>query len=266
MRPFFKWAGGKYRLVERIQRKLPPGKRLLEPFAGSCALSINTDYEAYWLNDINPDLTSVYQILQREGLSFISSCKHYFTSETNTSAKYYEIRERFNQEKDRYTKAMLFIYLNRHGYNGLCRYNSSGEFNVPFGRYRKPYFPEKELGYFYEKFQKALFSSLDFETMMMKAKAGDVIYCDPPYIPLNATSNFTAYSTGGFGEEDQIRLAKVARKLAKKGIQTVISNHYNDFIVKAYSGAQIEIFPVKRFISCDGDNRNSVDEVLAVFS
>jgi DNA adenine methylase len=265
MRPFLKWAGGKYRLVERIQAKLPPGQRLLEPFAGGCALSINSNYNRYWLNDINSDLNRVYQTIQKEGSSFIDYCKRYFTGKTNTPEKYYALRKQFNVEKDPRTKAALFIYLNRHGYNGLCRYNAAGEFNVPFGRYKKPYFPEKELLYFYEKFREATFSSLDFEEVMMMAEPGDVIYCDPPYIPLNTTSNFTEYSSGGFGTEDQVRLATVANRLAQKGIKTVISNHYNDFIVDAYRGAQIETFPVRRLISCDGDNRNPVDEVLAVF-
>jgi DNA adenine methylase len=265
MRPFLKWAGGKYRLIERIQTKLPSGKRLLEPFAGSCALSINSDYNCYWLNDINADLNCVYQMIQMEGPPFIAFCKSYFTGKTNTPEKYYMLRKQFNAEKNLRTKAALFIYLNRHGYNGLCRYNAGGEFNVPFGRYKKPYFPEKEMLYFYEKFKNALFSALDFEEMMMMAEPGDVIYCDPPYIPLNNTSNFTEYSSGGFGKGDQVRLATVAAKLAQKGITTVISNHSNDFIMDAYRGAQIETFSVRRFISCDGDNRNPVDEVLAVF-
>lgn len=265
MRPFLKWAGGKYRLVERIQAKLPPGERLLEPFAGGCALSINSNYNLYWLNDINCDLNRVYRTIQQEGLSFIEVCKKYFTGKTNTEDKYYAFRKQFNVEKDSRTKAALFIYLNRHGYNGLCRYNAAGEFNVPFGRYKNPYFPEKELLYFYKKFREATFSSLDFEEVMMMAKPGDVIYCDPPYMPLNSTSNFTEYSSGGFGKDDQLRLAAVANRLAKKGIKTVISNHYNEFIMDAYRGAEIETFPVRRFISCDGDNRNPVDEVLAVF-
>lgn len=265
MRPFLKWAGGKYRLVERIQAKLPPGKRLLEPFAGSCALSLNTDYEAYWLNDINLDLINLYQTIQREGREFIEYCRTFFADSNNNSERFYELRKEFNSTSDPRLKAALFIYLNRHGYNGLCRYNSGGEFNVPFGRYRKPYFPEKELLYFQEKFKKAQFSAVDFEAMMLQAKPGDVIYCDPPYVPLNETSNFTAYSSGGFDQAAQIRLARVASRLAKQGIQTVISNHYNEFIIATYREARIERFPVQRFISCDGDHRDSVEEVLAIF-
>jgi DNA adenine methylase len=265
MRPFLKWAGGKYRLVERIKEKLPPGKRLLEPFAGSCALSLNTNYDEYWLNDINADLVNLYQILQKEGQPFIDYCRSYFTPKNNSKERYYRLRSQFNLETDIYVKSALVLYFNRHGYNGLSRYNASGDFNVPFGRYKKPYFPEKELQFFHEKFKKARFTCIDFEKMMLSAGPDDVIYCDPPYDPLNETSNFTSYSAGGFDKQQQIRLAHVAVQIAKMGIKTVISNHYNDFIIEIYSNAKIDRFPVRRLISCDGDNRNSVDEVLAVF-
>lgn len=265
MRPFLKWAGGKYRLVNRIKSKLPPGKRLLEPFAGSCALSLNTGFEKYWLNDINADLINLYLVLQKEGQSFIDFCRGYFTEKNNTSKRYYQLRNQFNKEKDLFTKSALLIYLNRHGYNGLARYNAGGEFNVPFGKYDKPYFPEPELKFFHEKFREAVFTCLDFQKMMLAAEPGDVIYCDPPYQPLSQTSNFTSYHAGGFDRGEQIRLAKVAAQLAEKGVKTVISNHYLDFIMEIYSSAKIEKFPVRRSISCDGTNRNQVDEVLAVF-
>ncbi len=266
MRPFLKWAGGKYRLVERIKAKLPPGNRLIEPFAGSCALSLNTDYQDYWLNDINRDLINLYQVLQREGSNFIEYSRTFFTPETNSAEKYYEFRKQFNAETDLVTKSALFIYLNRHGYNGLSRYNAGGEFNVPFGKYAKPYFPEKELIYFHTKFKKAKFTCIDFGTMMSKAKPGDLVYCDPPYEPLTETSNFTSYSAGGFGQSEQKRLAEVALRTAARGIPVLISNHRTDFIMEIYQKAKIDTFPVRRFISCDGDNRKSVEEVLALFS
>lgn len=266
MRPFLKWAGGKYRLVERIKAKLPQGVRLLEPFAGSCALSLNTDYTEFWLNDINRDLINLYQVLQKEGPAFIEFAKGFFTPENNSAKRYYELRKLFNQETDIHIKSALFIYLNRHGYNGLSRYNAGGEFNVPFGKYAKPYFPEQELIHFYTKFKKAKFTCIDFEAMMSEARPGDLVYCDPPYEPLTETSNFTSYSAGGFGREEQERLAKVAAKTAAKGIPVLISNHRTDFIMGIYQTAkEIEVFPVRRLISCDGDNRNSVAEILALF-
>lgn len=267
MRPFLKWAGGKYRLIERIKAKLPSGARLLEPFAGSCALSLNTDYPEFWLNDINTDLINLYQTLQQEGPTFIEFCSKYFTPEYNLAEKFYELRKQFNQETDIIKKSALFIYLNRHGYNGLSRYNASGEFNVPFGKYLKPYFPEKEMNYFLTKFKNAKFTSFDFGTMLSKARPGDLVYCDPPYEPLTETSNFTSYSAGGFGQTEQQRLAKVAFRTAARGIPVLISNHRTDFILSIYQQAkEIETFPVRRSISCDGDNRNSVEEILALFS
>ncbi len=265
MKPFLKWAGGKYRLVWRIREQLPAGKRLLEPFAGSCSLALNTDYSDYWLNDINRDLVALYQAVQQEGPNFVTFCKTYFTPDHNTKERYYELRQQFNRERDPYVRAALFVYLNRHGYNGLCRYNSKGVFNVPFGRYRKPRFPERELLFFHQKFKNARFTAVDFETVMLGAEKGDVIYCDPPYLPLNKTANFTTYSTGGFNTEKQLRLAEIALQLAEQGIKTVISNHQHQMISDVYQGARIETFTVQRLISCDGENRNRVEEVLAVF-
>lgn len=95
-------------------------------------------------------------------------------------------------------RAVLFLYLNRHGYNGLCRYNLRGEFNVPFGRYKKPYFPEAELYHFAEKAQNAEFYCESYEECMQRADSRTVVYCDPPYAPLTATANFTAYHTNSF--------------------------------------------------------------------
>lgn len=266
MRPFLKWAGGKYRLIERIKAKLPVGNRLLEPFAGSCALSLNTGYTQFWLNDINADLVNLYQVLQREGPAFIHFCSKYFTQEYNTADKYYQLREQFNRESDIYHKSALFVYLNRHGYNGLSRYNSKGAFNVPFGKYSKPYFPDTEMNYFYTKFENAQFTCLDFEAMLEQAHSGDLVYCDPPYEPLNETSNFTSYSAEGFGQPEQKRLAEAALRTAARGIPVLISNHHTEFTKEIYQKAsKIETFPVRRFISCNGANRNSVFEILATF-
>ena len=133
MKPFLKWAGNKYQIVERIKEVLPAGKRLIEPFVGSGALFLNTDYPAYLLADANPDLISVYRHLQSDGRDFIEACRLYFTPENNSPERFYEFRQRFNTTSDATEKATLFVYLNKHCYNGLCRYNSKGGFNVPFG-------------------------------------------------------------------------------------------------------------------------------------
>lgn len=265
IRPFLKWAGNKYQILERIKEVLPQANRLIEPFVGSGAVFLNLDYNQYLLADNNGDLINLYLTLQTQGEPFINYCKSFFTEDNNRENRYYELRELFNTTSDAYLKAALFIYLNRHDYNGLCRYNSKGGFNTPFGQYRKPYFPEKSLLYFLTKAKNAVFKTADFRDIMRTAKKGDVVYCDPPYVPLSATANFTAYSSSGFGSKDQTELAELARELAGRGIPVLISNHATEFTLNAYKTAKIERFNVQRFISCDGANRGKAEEVLALF-
>ncbi|MDD4238331.1 MAG: Dam family site-specific DNA-(adenine-N6)-methyltransferase [Desulfotomaculaceae bacterium] len=265
IRPFLKWAGNKYQILERIEAVLPQGSRLIEPFVGSGAVFLNLAYQEYLLADINGDLIDLYLTLQSEGESFISYCKTFFTEENNLDKRYYEMRELFNTTKDNTLKAALFIYLNRHSYNGLCRYNSKGGFNTPFGKYIKPKFPEKAMFHFLSKAKNAVFKVADFRDIMKTAKKGDVVYCDPPYVPLSATANFTAYSCSGFGNKDQVELAELARALAGRGVPVLISNHATEFTLDAYKTAKIERLAVQRFISCDGANRGKAEEVLALF-
>lgn len=265
MKPFLKWAGNKYQIIERIKAVLPQGNRLIEPFLGSGAVFLNTDFPEYILNDKNRDLIQLYRHLQKEGQKFIAYCQEFFVPGNNQEEQYYILREAFNQTKDSRYKAALFLYLNKHGYNGLCRYNANGVYNVPFGRYKKPYFPAKEMSCFYQKAKNAVFTQHDFATVMKKAKPGDVIYCDPPYVPLSTTSNFTSYSAQGFGFKEQKKLARLAVKVASQGVSVLISNHETEFTKEAYKMAGIISFPVQRYISCDGSKRNKVGELLALF-
>ncbi len=267
IKPFLKWPGSKFRLLDRIQNRLDPGKRLVEPFVGSGAVFLNSVYKKYLLADTNPDLINLYLYVQQEGESFTEYCQSFFTPKNNCETKYYSFRKQFNRTQDSRLKSALFIYLNRHCYNGLCRYNSKHQFNTPFGRYKKPYFPKKELGAFHIASKKATFIHADFVETMKKAKTGDVIYCDPPYVPLSKTAYFTDYFSGGFGWEEQIELAEWAGKLAKKGIPVIISNHNTDNTRALYknAGATTERFLVRRTISCNTSKRDKVEELLAVF-
>jgi len=270
IRPFLKWAGNKYRIIDRIRKVLPEGKCLIEPFAGSAAVFLNTDYEHYIINDNNPDLIHLYNILKKDGATFIKKCRYYFSPRFNNEEQYYKIRKKFNETSDKYKRALLFVYLNRHGYNGLCRYNLKGGYNVPFGRYKSPYFPEKEMLFFHAKAKNANFVLSSFEQIIQSAKKGDVIYCDPPYVPLSPSANFTSYSTGGFNMEKQQQLADLANQTSAKGIPILISNHNTSFTCKAYNKAnkianKITKFHVQRFISCNGKKRGTAGELLALF-
>lgn len=262
-----KWPGGKFRLINRLRNVLLPGKRLIEPFTGSGAVFLNIHCDNYLLGDANPDLINLYQQLVSEGEPFIRYCKTFFTGNNNCEEQYYAFRDKFNSLKQGRRKSALFLYLNRHCYNGLCRYNSLGKFNTPFGRYSSPYFPEKEMRHFINAAEKATFAHSNFHETMQQARAGDVIYCDPPYVPLTSTAYFTDYHVGGFNWEDQILLAQTAESLATRNIKTVISNHDTKEVRKLYkkANATLQSFQVQRNISCNPNNREKVGELLAIF-
>lgn len=265
MKPFLKWAGNKYKIVDKIKALLPPGDRLVEPFVGSGAVFLNTNYPHYLLTDANADLITLYQHLQAEGEAFIDYCRTLFTPENNNKDRYYALRDEFNSTTDLRRKSAVFLYMNKHGYNGLCRYNMQGGFNVPFGRYKQTYFPEKEMLHFHQKSQNATFQHADFGEVMEACVLGDVVYCDPPYVPLSDTANFTGYSSGGFGWSEQQQLANTAETLCLRQIPVVISNHDTEFVREIYHEARIVEFYVQRYISCDGSNRNKAAELLALF-
>ena len=265
VRPPLKWAGGKFRIIDDIRQLLPAGKRLIEPFVGSGAVFLNTDYDRYIVNDINRDLTLFYRVLKKKRDGFISYSRRFFTSTHNTAVCYYKLREDFNATANSTRKAALFLYLNKHGYNGLCRYNTAGEMNVPFGRYKEPYFPEREMLAFIKKANRITIQNKDFAAVMQAAIEGDVIYCDPPYVPLSQTSNFTSYSAGGFSILDQQRLAYLAERTAKRGIPVLISNHWTPYTKTIYKKARLKRLKVRRLISCNSNNRENAAEVLALF-
>lgn len=266
MKPFLKWAGGKYKIIDKVVSKLPAGNRLIEPFVGSGAVFMNTDYESYILADANADLINVFTHIQENGNDFIDFAKQFFCAQNNQETVFYELRQTFNETADLTLKAALFIYLNRHCFNGLCRYNSKGGFNVPFGRYREPVFPEKELSAFLIKSRQAVFQKASFEQTMAQAVKGDVVYCDPPYVPLSLTSSFTSYTQNGFSQKDQENLANLANVLVKRGVCVVISNHDTVFTREVYAAAEINTFDVQRFISSKVNSRGKAPELLAVFS
>lgn len=266
-RSFLKWAGGKYSLSDVIGTMLPKGRRLIEPFVGAGSIFLNSDYDHYILNDINEDLINLYKILQTQPQDFIRDAATFFVPEKNQSDVYYQLRKEFNESKDSYFRSLVFLYMNRHGYNGLCRYNKSGGYNVPFGKYKRPYFPEAELNYFAEKSLKATFVCEGYRQTFKRANSGDVIYCDPPYVPLTKTASFTSYSGNGFGLDEQADLANAAEEVSQSNdISVLISNHDTIWTRKIYENAvKFKSIQVSRTISQNGGSRKKVAEILALY-
>lgn len=265
-RPPLKWPGGKYRLLPRIQRHLCRGQRLVEPFAGSAVVSLNTPYPAHWINDVNADLITFLRVLRDDGGAFIDHARQWFQPAYNNEAAYYEARATFNATADPVTKAALLLYINKHGFNGLIRYNAAGLLNVPFGRYAGPAFPEEALRLMHRRLQGATLTSQPFEAVFAGLQEGDVVYCDPPYVPLSVTADFTTYAAGGFGLNEQERLALLATEAARAGRRVVISNHDTPITQHLYARGRKYRFPVRRTISRDASNRAEAKELLAVFT
>lgn len=270
IRPFLKWAGGKHRVLDHIIPELNtrPSGRLIEPFMGSGVVWLNAPQKEVIANDINVDLVSLYQTLAAQGEVYIQEAMKQFSSENNTKEQYAKLKKKFNTLPFGPERAALFIYFNRHGFNGMCRYNSRGEFNIPFGQYANPSFPEVAMRQWLEviKNKQITFQQKNFVEVMLEAKHGDVIYADPPYVPLSTTASFTQYAKEGFDATAQQQLANLANELADKGIKVVISNHDNEITRKLYENAtRIEAFSVRRSISAKASSRVKASELLAVW-
>ncbi|TYG34044.1 Dam family site-specific DNA-(adenine-N6)-methyltransferase [Lonepinella koalarum] len=267
-RSFLKWAGGKYRLTDDINRLLPKRKQcLVEPFVGAGSVFLNSQFERYILADINPDLINLFNTIKADVESYIDKLKPiFFHPDANTASYYYARRTEFNQSTDPIERSVLFVYLNRFGFNGLCRYNANNEFNVPFGAYKNHYFPEQEMRYFAKKAQSAVFICGDFQQTFALADENSVIYCDPPYAPLLQSSNFTQYSGNDFGLVHQQTLAELAKQTQmERNIPVLISNHDTKFTRQIYKGARLRKIRVQRSISHQGEKRIKVGELIAFF-
>ena len=265
-KPFLKWAGGKSKLVPFIQNHLPKNRqRLVEPFAGSASLSLGVEFDEYWINDSNSDLITLYRTLAEQKRDFMDYAQSFFIPENNQETVFYRFREQFNQSQNPIEKSALFIYLNRHAFNGLCRYNSKGGFNVPFGRYKSPYFPKDEMLAFIQKSSRMRFFNDDFSQILLKASLDDVVYCDPPYVPMSETASFTSYTKHGFDIGEQLKLATLANNQVEKTQGILISNHDTPVTRKLYHQATIATVQVQRNISAKAESRKKVAELLAIY-
>ena len=253
VRPPLKWAGGKRWQVPHLSPLWKPhaGKRLVEPFCGGLAVTIGLVPQQALLNDINPHLINFYRWLKR-GLPVSVSME-------NRKETYYGHRVRFNEllangGEDSAEAAQLFYYLNRTGYNGLCRFNQKGGFNVPFGRYAKIGYVQ-DFSAYRKTFAAWEFSNTDFEDLDLGR--ADFVYADPPY-----DVEFTSYSKEGFSWQDQVRTAEW---LSRHKGPVVLSNQATKRIIRLYRklGFKLRFLDAPRMISCTGD-RTPAKEVLAL--
>lgn len=270
--PFLKWVGSKRRLLPQLLPLLPHGRRLIEPFVGSGSVFLASRYEQYLLADTNAVLMALYAKLQNDPTSLIETAKTLFVEANRDQDAYNALRARFNDPATPELEvAALFVYLNKFAFNGLYRVNKKGHMNAPYAHHAKlPGFPLAAMQRFAHKLGQAQLQCTDFESTLSQAQAGDVIFCDPPYLgSQNAqgqpAASFTTYSVQGFGMTEHERLASRARFLAAQGIPVVISNHDTPITRQLYAGATLHTMQVHRSIASKVQARGKVAELVAVF-
>ncbi|MCM7929983.1 MULTISPECIES: Dam family site-specific DNA-(adenine-N6)-methyltransferase [Enterobacter cloacae complex] len=265
-RPFLKWAGGKYSLLPELDRLIPAGKRLVEPFVGGGSVFLNSEkHESFLLADVNADLINLYQMLEVDHIRVCSLAKILF-ERANSEVAYKELRDEFNNQRmGAPERAAAFLFLNRHCFNGLIRYNRDGFFNVGWGKYEAPYFPEIEIKAFKQKSHKCVFLNAGYRRTLALAGEGDVVYCDPPYEPLTGTAGFTNYAAGGFSWADQISLAESCVAAHQRGAKVLISNSTAPRVLELYEqhGFILHHVDARRAISSKGSTRETAKDIVA---
>ncbi len=263
-RPFLKWAGGKSQLLTEILKRIPKDyENYFEPFVGGGAVFFGLQPEVALLADVNRDLIEAYEVVRDDVDALIESLKqHRYEKEY-----YYKVRARDREEGFMSLSAVervsRIIFLNKTCYNGLYRVNSKGQFNVPFGRYTNPtILHEINLRACSQALQTAGIFQEDFRSLVSRAGKGDFVYFDPPYAPLNETSDFTAYTKDGFPFEEHIALRDTCRELDSRGARFLLSNSSNPAIVDLFHEFRVERIGATRAINSKGAKRGKVKELL----
>lgn len=264
--PFLKWAGGKSRLLKDITPLVPSHFNVyFEPFIGGGALFFHLLNKRPLLkaviSDLNEELVNCYSRVRNnveeviEELQIHRNDKHYF----------YKVRSQNTARLSAEARAARLIFLNKTCFNGLFRVNSSGKFNVPFGKYDNPRIVDAEK---LRAVSKALrrarveIECEDFDAVLKEAKAGDFVYLDPPYQPLSATSNFTSYTDKSFGLPDQIRLSETFQALDERGVFVLMSNSNCEVVRDLYSDYMTSKVLAPRAINRNGNGRGRIGELL----
>lgn len=270
--PFVKWAGGKSQLLGQFVPLFPARfNRYIEPFVGGGAVFFHLYHQGrigdgVILNDLNEELMNCYEVIRDQVGQLVEELRRHEAHKTD-KGYFYEIRKWDRKpsfkERSPVERAARTIFLNRTCYNGLYRVNSRGQFNVPFGSYKNPTIcDEDNLRAVSRALRGVELHSEDFERCVEWAGPGDFLYLDPPYHPLSETASFTSYTRGDFDEDDQRRLAEVFRQLDQNGCIVMLSNSYTSFIEKLYADYRQEVVNATRAISCKGDGRGSIPELV----
>lgn len=284
--PLLKWVGGKSALLPDLRKRLPERfGTYYEPFAGGAALFfalaaavVRRDDDPWaQISDLNPHLIGAYRGVRENPDKVLVMLADYERRHATTRpskrypapALYYQVRDLWNDGRLRLgfaaERAAAFLYLNRTCFNGIWRVNKEGKFNVPAGRYKRPRIvDEPRIRRCANALAGARVAIARWQDAIADASEHDLVYLDPPYVPLSETANFTAYTQQGFGEDDHAELAEAAHALVRNGVHVIISNSDTPAVRKLYKGMRISRVKMARSLSCKGDRRQPVGELLIV--
>lgn len=267
--PFVKWAGGKRQLLSKIKERMPEQYNdYYEPFVGGGAVVLELQPENAVINDINKSLINAYTQIANNPDEFLGAV-NMLDNEMWDDGKeyYYSIREHYNdklmREEFDVELAALFVFINKHCFNGLYRVNGKGLFNVPYNKSRKASVDKKAILETSKYLRSINIINGDFENACRNAQAGDFVFIDSPYAPLKPTS-FESYTKEGFDVESHRRLANLFDELSERGCYCMLTNHNTEFINELYGnkGYSIDVLSVKRMINSDASNRVGEEVII----
>ncbi|MBK5129560.1 DNA adenine methylase [Streptococcus salivarius] len=270
LKPFTKWVGGKRQLIPTLNEILPSNfKTYYEPFVGGGALLFELAPKKAVINDNNDELILAYKVIKSNVNDLIEELRKH--SDNNSKEYYLNLRSvdrdgRIEQMSD-VERAARILYMLRVNFNGLYRVNSKNQFNVPYGRYKNPKILDvdnlQNISRYLNKNQVNIMNG-DFEDAVKTAKEGDLVYFDPPYIPLSKTESFTSYTSNGFGYDEQIRLRNLFQSLDERGVFVMLSNSSAELVYDLYSPISKNIIEVgaTRMINSNAQKRGKVNELI----
>lgn len=269
MTPFVKWAGGKGQLLEKLGDRVPNTyNKYYEPFIGGGALLLNQRPNIARVNDINMQLINTYLQLKNDARGVIRKIQS-LDQQPCDKDFYLQVREQYNQKISNgeldVECAALFIWINKHCFNGLYRVNSKGLFNVPYNNKTNGVSMNEanlmSIGY-YLTHNDVQITCLDFEEVCEDVVSGDFVYFDSPYVPISETSSFVDYTKDGFTYEDHKRLSLLFRELDKRGAKVMLSNHNVPLVHELYDGFLIEEVDVRRSINSNAQKRDGKEVII----
>jgi len=262
-KPLLKWAGGKKQMLNALLPRIPASYgNYIEPFVGGGALFFALQSEKSIIADSNPELINVYTQVSNN----VDSVIEYLSKYENTKEKFYAERAKNWSQMPKAEAAARTIYLNKTCYNGLYRVNKQGEFNAPYGNYTNPNICDTETLYAASyALSKAEILCGDYKQVLeYHAKPGDLIFLDPPYLPVTSYADFKRYTKEQFYEEDHIELAAEVMRLHELGCYIILTNSNHPLVHELYYKFKIDVYQTKRFISCNGDKRTGEDVIISI--